>query len=67
MFVNIKEAQGPRRYPGRIPVILQYIEETWKKFPDLRLMQLLLNLDAGYYTEDDELMDKFHELYGQKE
>lgn len=31
------------RDPNRIDIILKEIETIWKKSPDLRLMQLLLN------------------------
>lgn len=43
----------------RIKRILKLIEDIWRKQPDLRLAQLLLNAineaDWNYYLEDDEL------------
>ncbi len=45
------------RDPKRIIKVLKYIEKIWKKNPDLRLMQLLLNCRTQYYTEDNDLLD----------
>lgn len=56
---------GPeRRDPKRIDRILKKIRKQWKKYPDLRLFQLLLDV-AGpkcvpYYLEDfalEEMLD----------
>lgn len=67
------------RDPERIPVILHLIYRIWKKYPDLRLMQLILNAiekDAGlceeeiipyfYNMEDSKLETKIRELYNDK-
>lgn len=49
------------RNPERIDKTLGLIEKIWKANPDLRLMQLLLNLfttsqyPMAYYIEEDEL------------
>jgi len=51
------------RDPDRIPVVLNYLEEYWKRNPDLRLTQLMWNLagDKGvsvphfYNTEEEAL------------
>lgn len=48
------------RDPKRIGRILDKIKAHWKAYPDLRFMQLLLNLKEGtgadhFYLEDDEL------------
>lgn len=53
------------RDPNRIPDILAKVELLWKDSPDLRLMQLLMNVIGSeapcpqlYYLEDDELRKK---------
>lgn len=54
------------RNPKRIPIILKDIEDIWKKWPDLRLGQLILNAvrDPGlYYTEDEDLVKILTEVY----
>ena len=47
------------RDKNRIPYIVRQVEETWKRVPDLRLGQLLLNIVRDekrlYYIEDDDL------------
>lgn len=48
------------RDPARIDRILGIVKTIWKRAPDLRLMQLLINavprMDVDqYYFEDDEL------------
>jgi len=40
------------RPAARIKPILSIIEEAWNKNPDLRLMQLLENAWACFYTDD---------------
>lgn len=51
------------RDPKRIKKILKQIETIWLEYPDLRLMQLLLNplgLSGNtqiYYLEDDNLSE----------
>ena len=50
----------------RIPKTLKLIEKIWKKHPDLRLMQIILNcVDEGatYHTEDDELVRILKDTY----
>ena len=55
------------RDPNRIEIVLNEIKEIWKKHPDLRLCQLLLNLVANpnslYYVEDDILIKGLKDLY----
>lgn len=51
------------RDPDRIDKILDDIRSAWKARPDLRLMQLLLNIRTGYYMEDNELQRRLHEFY----
>ena len=44
---------------NRIPQILKRLEDLWKKYPDLRLGQLIGNViqdPALYYVEDEKLM-----------
>lgn len=52
------------RDPARIDVILKKIETIWKKYPDQRLMQLLLNAcghhQDHFYLEDDDLVKKLN-------
>ncbi|HEC64611.1 MAG TPA: DUF1040 family protein [bacterium] len=59
------------RDPERIDKVLAIIRRTWKAYPDLRLGQLLLNvvqndLTSGllYYMEDEELIGRIIQLYG---
>ena len=50
----------------RIPKTLKLIEKIWTKYPDLRLVQLVLNcVDEGatYYTEDKELVKILKDIY----
>ena len=47
--------------PKRIKKVLREIEKVWKKYPDLRLMQLLGNVWTeeqfdSYYIEDKILL-----------
>jgi uncharacterized protein YihD (DUF1040 family) len=49
---------------NRIDRILKLIEKTWKKYPDLRLGQLLVNANGKFennpfYFEDDSWEDDF--------
>ena len=47
------------RDPKRIDVILQEIGASWRKYPDMRLGQLISNVLEGpslYYVEDDSLV-----------
>jgi hypothetical protein len=56
------------RDPARIPDMLARLEKLWKERPDLRLGQLILNVaHAGedlYYLEDEALLARLEELYG---
>lgn len=51
------------RDPERIPEMLDLIEEIWILRPDLRLGQLLLNVNVDYQTEDDVLLRLLREAY----
>ncbi len=53
------------RDPKRIDTILALIAAAWRKYPDLRLMQLLaVVIQHGgdhFYVEDDELEKRLHQ------
>lgn len=58
------------RNPNRIPKILAEIENIWKKYPDMRLGQLIGNVLEGpslYYIEDYMLIDVLKEAYSEME
>lgn len=46
------------RDPLRITAVLRIVEELWRKYPDLRLGQLIVGLAGGdpFYLEDDDLL-----------
>lgn len=50
---------------GRISDTLRALERTWRKYPDLRLGQLLLNLTRDgedlYNIEDEVLLKRLRE------
>lgn len=51
---------------NRIDLILDRLKTLWKKHPDLRLGQLILNVlqdPALYYVEDEQLIDLLEEFY----
>ena len=57
------------RDPKRIDRLLKRIKQIWKKYPDLRLLQLLGNCfpaQDNYYVEDDELEIRLREIYKLK-
>ena len=50
----------------RIDVILQEIGAIWRKYPDMRLGQLIGNVLEGpslYYVEDDSLVKALKDMY----
>jgi len=54
------------RDPERIPKVLKQIEDLWKRFPDLRLGQLIVNILDGpalYYLEDEDVIKNLYEFY----
>lgn len=55
------------RDPKRIDKVLAKVREVWKTYPDLRLLQLLINSlpanNDGYYIEDDELLKRIDAQY----
>ena len=50
----------------RIKKVLRVLGKLWKKYPDLRLMQLLLNTSVHYHTEDDTLLNILNSVYGDQ-
>lgn len=56
----------------RIDKILQEISEVWKRYPDLRFTQLIVNVMSArgsdlYYMEDEKFIKILKEFYGEKE
>lgn len=55
------------RDPERIDEVLTKIRLIWKRFPDLRLMQLLLNVipnsSIAYFVEDEDLTKALLKFY----
>jgi uncharacterized protein YihD (DUF1040 family) len=46
------------RDPNRIPRVLAKVQAYWEQHPDLRLAQLVTNMNVGtdaFYLEDDDL------------
>lgn len=57
------------RNPDRIDEIILEVARLWKKYPDLRLGQLLCNVlrdPALYYVEDADLIAALKEYYGEE-
>ena len=58
------------RNPKRIRPILRELAVIWKKYPDLRLGQLIGNVAEGtalYYADDDDLIAQLKAFYlGEK-
>lgn len=46
------------RDPLRIPGVLEKVQEVWELYPDMRLAQLLLNIDVNYNTEDRVVVER---------
>ena len=58
------------RDPNRIDRLLAKLAEVWKKYPQLRLGQLILNVirdPALYYVEDQKLIDAIIDYYKHME
>ena len=74
--MNLREVQklflqgNDMRDPKRIKQMLKEVKKVWKKAPDLRLLQLLLNCadsdDTAYQLEDDDLLKRIKKIYGGK-
>lgn len=57
---------------NRIDKILEDLGKIWKKYPDLRLTQLIVNVMSAcgsdlYYVEDEKFIKILKEYYGDKE
>lgn len=53
---------------NRIDLILDRLKALWKRNPDLRLGQLILNVlqdPTLYYIEDEQLIDVLEKTYNQ--
>lgn len=57
------------RKPQRIPGVLKELEKIWRRYPSLRLGQLIGNVidERLYFIEDDDLMRGLHEYYDKLE
>ena len=54
----------------RINEILKEFGEVWKKYPDLRFTQMIVNLMSAkrsdlYYMEDEKFIKTLKEFYGE--
>ena len=59
--------EGNMRDPNRIPTILSQLEEAWKRHPDMRFGQLLVNLlddrpNRLFDVEDDVLGERLSDF-----
>ena len=50
----------------RIGPLLQAVEKAWRRYPDLRLAQLIMNLVDDYHTSDEELLKRIEVIYLNK-
>jgi len=53
---------------NRIDGYLERVKEIWKKYPDLRLGQLIINIEGQcdtplYYMEDNKLIETLEKFY----
>lgn len=56
------------RNPDRIDKMLTILGNLWKKYPDLRLGQLICNVYHNpYYVEDDTLIEGLIKYYNELE
>ena len=60
------------RDPNRIINILSRLKKVWEKYPDMRLTQLILNVESNdtpflYYKEDEDFINSIEEYYAQLE
>jgi hypothetical protein len=48
------------RNPDGIPVVLSALKRVWRKVPDWRLCQLIVNITSSdpFYVEDDKFLEK---------
>lgn len=55
------------RDPNRIPEMIELLREVWQSYPDLRLCQLISNLQTAesvdvYYVEDDVIRERIKQV-----
>lgn len=55
---------------NRIDKVLEEINEVWKRYPDLRFTQLIVNVMSAkgsdlYYMEDERFIKILKEFYGE--
>ena len=53
------------RDPKRIPEVLKKLQKVWRKYPELRLCQLIVALTKKsdpYYVEDDWLLTRLEQI-----
>ena len=61
------KGESKLRDPKRIPKLLKVIEELWSNMPDMRLLQLLINVSSKssesglFYMEDEMLLSKLEQ------
>jgi hypothetical protein len=60
------------RDPARIPAVLERLGKLWKRYPQLRLGQLIGNVvepdsNSLYYVEDEELITRLEAGYAKIE
>lgn len=51
---------------NRIEPLLTRLQKVWEKYPDLRLGQLILNVEKDpkvYYMEDEDLINLIENFY----
>ncbi len=54
------------RDPERIKPMLDMVRTVWRRDPDMRLGQMLMNCEEGddlYFIEDEELFRRLDKLY----
>ena len=50
----------------RIDPLLKAVEKAWKRYPDLRLAQLIYNVADSYQTSDEDLLRRIEVTYLNK-
>lgn len=57
---------------NRIEQFMDCLKECWKKVPDWRFMQLIINVQRamgqdGFYIEDDKMIKIFKQYFNMEE
>jgi hypothetical protein len=59
-----------RRNPDRIPRLLNKLEQVWRKYPDMRLGQLMVNIDPKFesicFVEEDARFEALIDIVLEK-